>query len=133
MLFRSPFFQKRIDILVDTKEKGLIASDTKAFFKEGVGVIAGDVFPYLDEIWSYYQYNPQDKIKILTQAYYAEAQNSEYEAYKLGIIRSDSMKNYLINKGINKNNIETEVLVFDEKSPKKQELIRNAKIYIEKK
>ena len=129
----TPFFQKRIDILVDTKEKGLIASDTKAFFKEGVGVIAGDVFPYLDEIWSYYQYNPQDKIKILTQAYYAEAQNSEYEAYKLGIIRSDSMKNYLINKGINKNNIETEVLVFDEKSPKKQELIRNAKIYIEKK
>ena len=126
------FHQIKIDLLTDFSDKNLIITETIAYFEPGMGVIAGQTFPYLDEVWSYYQENPQDKIKILSQAYYEESEHSKTEAYKLGITRGDAIKEYLINKGVQEKNIDIEVQAYDEKNPKKQKTLRQAKIYITK-
>ena len=126
------FHQIKIDLLTDFSDKNLIITETVAYFEPGMGIIAGDMFTYLDEVWAYYQENPQDKIKILSQAYYEESEHSKTEAYKLGIMRGDAIKQYLINKGIQEQNIDIEVQAYDEKNSKKQKALRQAKIYITK-
>ena len=126
------FHQIKIDLLTDFSDKNLITTETIAYFEPGMGIISGQIFTYLDEVWLYYQENPQDKIKILTQAYYEESEHSKTEAYKLGIMRGDAIKQYLINKGIQEKNIEVEVQAYDETNSKKQKTLRQAKIYITK-
>ena len=126
------FHQIKIDLLTDFSDKNLIITETIAYFEPGMGIIAGDMFTYLDEVWSYYQDNPQDKLKVLSQAYYEESEHSKTEAYKLGIMRGDAIKQYLINKGVQEENIDSEVQSYDEKTPKKQKPLRQAKIYITK-
>lgn len=129
------FHQIRIDILTDNKDTNLIKTKSIPYFREGTAILEQNLLTYLDEVWSYYQYHPQDKITILTQSYYEESnQRRDFEQpNRLAINRAESMKNYLINKGINPKNIDTKVNVFDEKNEKKQQLLRQAKIYIEKK
>ena len=128
----TPFHQIQIDLLTNPADKDLIATETIAYFEPGIGVVSGQVFPYLDEVWSYYKENPQDKLKILAQAYYEESEHSKTEAYKLGITRGDAIKEYLMNKGVQAKNIDIEVQAYDEKSAKKQKTLRQAKIYITK-
>lgn len=127
------FHEIQIDILTDLKDKNLIITENIAYFEPEFGIISDQLFAYLDELWSYYKMNPQDNIKILAQAYYQEAQSSKTEAYKLGIIRGNAIKQYLISKGINTKNIEIEIKIYDEKDPKKQKELRQPKIYIDKK
>jgi len=128
----TPIHSIRVDVLTDSHDKNLILNPITAYFEEGRGVLSGNIFPYLEQLWEYIKHYPNDKIKIISQASFLEAQNSEYEAYRLGILRGDSIKEYLINKGLNQKNILIEVKISDNKNQTKQKELRKVKVYIEK-
>ncbi len=122
------FHELRVDILLD--KEGRIITENQAFFEEGLSNLSTEMYSYLNEIWEYYKYNPKDKIRVLTRASFQEASMNRAETEKLAVSRANATKSYLMSKGINDNNIEIEVHVFNEKNEKRQQALRQLQIFL---
>lgn len=127
-----PLADIKVDVLLDNYEKNLIIMTNTVYFDEGKGILAGDIFEYLDKIAEAVKDYPSDRITIQTGSYYSEAMNSEYESYRLGVLRSEAVKAYLVKKGIPENNIFINIKAIDEKNKNKQKELRRIKIFLDK-
>ncbi|MGL4394388.1 MAG: hypothetical protein ACRCS8_04100 [Brevinema sp.] len=122
----------KIDVLLDNTDKNLILSDSRGYFTEGKGILEDNIFSYLDEIYELTKDYPTDVLVIKTGSYLVEALDSEYEANRLAILRSESVKAYLVRKGIPARNIRAEFSVSDEKNRAAQNELRRVRITLEK-
>ncbi|MGL4560764.1 MAG: hypothetical protein ACRCV0_00545 [Brevinema sp.] len=122
----------KIDVLLDIYEKNLILTTNTAFFSEGKGVLEKEGFAYLDNIWDLVSDHKTDILVIKTGASFYESSNSEYEANRLALLRAESIKAYLIKKGISEKNIRIDINIANEMNMKKQENLRRIRILLEK-
>ncbi|MGL4389026.1 MAG: OmpA family protein, partial [Brevinema sp.] len=122
----------KIDVLLDIYDKNLIITKNTGYFSEGKGVLEENIFTYLDEIIELIKDYKTDIVIIKTGSFFSESLNSEYEANRLALLRSESIKSYLIRKGIPEKNIRTSIKIADEKNSNKQKELRRVRVSLEK-
>jgi len=71
-------------------------------------IIGNAITPYLKEITDHLVKNPKNKLQIT--GYYSNQEAVAFKGKNLGLERADNVKNYLINAGLSKDQIETKSL-----------------------